>query len=375
MDAPPSLSVSELTQRIKGLLEGSFPSVDVDAEISGWKVYPSGHAYFTLKDEGAQIGAVMFAGALSACAQRSLFKDGAKIKARGSVGVYPPRGNYQLVVRRMKLVGEGDLMQKYLELKAKLQQEGLFDAARKRKLPYLPKRIGICTSEAGAVIHDMARVLTRRFPYLQIRLFPCVVQGEEAPASVMKALKYFNTEWRPDLIVVARGGGSFEDLFCFNDEALVRAVAGSEVPVVAAIGHESDFTLTELAADLRAGTPSIAAEMSVPEYVKERDRLSRYSALMRSAVVSKGEWFAQRLDHLSDTLASALALYGERVGRRLEKVSTRLNLLSPYAVLDRGYAIVTRESGEVVKEAQAVASGEVLGIRLGKGELKAVAQK
>ena len=375
MGASPSLSVSELTQKIKELLEGGFPQVDLDAEISGWKVYPSGHAYFTLKDEGAQIGAVMFAGALSACAQKALFKDGAKIKARGSVGVYPPRGNYQFIVRRMKLLGEGDLMQTYLELKDKLQREGLFDASRKRKLPYLPRRIGICTSEAGAVIHDMARVLTRRFPYLQIRLFPCVVQGDEAPASVMRALEYFNSQWRPDLIVVARGGGSFEDLFCFNDEALVRAVAASEIPVVAAIGHESDFTLTELAADMRAGTPSIAAEMSVPEYVQVRDRIERAAALMRSAVVSKGEWFAQRLDHLSDTLFSALALYGERIGRRLEKVSTRLQLLSPYAVLDRGYAIVTKQDGRVVKDASEVEAGERLGIRLGRGELEAVAKR
>ncbi len=373
MEGP--LSVSELTRKIKGLLEGEFSSVDVEAEISGWKVYPSGHAYFTLKDEGAQIGAVMFAGALSACAQRALFKDGAKIKARGSVGVYAPRGNYQLVVRRMKLVGEGDLMQKYLELKEKLQKEGLFDRARKRKLPYLPKKIGICTSEAGAVIHDMARVFNRRFPYLQLRLFPCVVQGDEAPSSVMKALEYFNREWKPDLIVVARGGGSFEDLFCFNDEALTRAVANSAIPVVAAIGHESDFTLTELAADLRAGTPSIAAELSVPEYAKEQDRLNRYMVSLRNAMTAKGEWFAQRLDHLSDGLGAALELYGEKIGRRLEKVSTRLALLSPYAVLDRGYAIVSKAGGEVVKDSGEVADGEELDIRLGKGALKAVAKK
>lgn len=374
MEAPSALSVSELTRRIKSLLEGEFSPVDVEAEISGWKVYPSGHAYFTLKDEGAQISAVMFAGAFSACAERERFKDGAKVKVRGTVSVYAPRGNYQLVVRRMKLTGAGDLMQQYLELKDKLQKEGLFEASRKRRLPYLPKKIGICTSEAGAVIHDMARVLTRRFPHLQLRLFPCVVQGAEAPASVIRGLQYFNREWRPDLIIVARGGGSFEDLFCFNDETLVRAVAASEVPVVAAIGHESDFTLTELAADRRAGTPSIAAEMSVPELEKELEKVEKLAQLMRGAITAKGEWFAQRLDHLSDSLAASLAIYAERTESRFGRLKTRLELLSPYAVLDRGYALVTTSKGSVVKDAREVQPGDEVRVKLGKGEFEAVAK-
>lgn len=372
--APETIGVSELTRRIKAALEGNFGAVDVEGEISGWKVYPSGHAYFTLKDEGAQIGAVMFAGALNACVQAKLFKDGAKVKVRGGVSVYPPRGNYQLVVRRMKLLGEGDLMQKYLELKAKLQAEGLFDSSRKRTLPYLPKRIGICTSEAGAVIHDMVRVFTRRFPRLHIRLFPCVVQGAETPASVMRALAYFAGEWRPDLIVIARGGGSFEDLFAFNDEALVRAIAASPVPTVAAIGHESDFTLAELAADRRAGTPSIAAEISTREFDKEWERLTRYEAAMKNAIVAKGEWFAQRLDHLGDILASSLSMYRERAAARFERAAARLSLLSPYAVLDRGYALVTASDGSVVKDAGQVAAGDELQVKLHRGELKVTAK-
>ncbi len=367
-------SVSQLTNEIKRKLEGEFPQVDVEGEISGWKVYPSGHAYFTLKDEGAQISAVMFAGSLGVCPQAALFKDGSKVKVRGSVGVYPPRGNYQFIARRMKLLGEGDLMQKYLELKEKLQKEGLFDESRKKRLPPMPRKIGICTSESGAVIHDMVRVLTRRFPDLHIRLFPCVVQGAEAPASVIAGIEYFNKTWIPDLLIVARGGGSFEDLFCFNDETLVRAIAASEVPLIAAIGHESDFTLAEFAADRRAGTPSIAAEIAVPELAHEKEKLSNLLSSMANSLEKKGEWFAQRLDHLSDSLASSLRLYEQRTTSLFERLSAKLAMLSPYAVLDRGYALVTASDGSVVKDAESVGHGQDLAIRLAKGTLLATAK-
>lgn len=369
-----TLTVSQLTGKIKRLLEGAFALVDVEGEISGWKLYPSGHAYFTLKDSCAQIAAVMFANALAACPQAGMFKDGAKVKVRGTVGVYPQRGNYQFVVRRMKLLGEGDLMQKYLELKEKLRKEGLFDESRKRPLPRLPRRIGLCTSESGAVIHDMVRVLTRRYPNLHLRLFPCAVQGADAPKSVIAAIRYFNSEWLPDLLIVARGGGSFEDLFPFNDEALVREIAASRPPVVAAIGHESDFTLAELAADRRAGTPSIAAELAVPELAHELERLGKFGHALATSLVKKGEWFAQRLDHLSDSLASALRLRVERAAALADRLAAKLALLSPYSVLDRGYALVTARGGKVIEDAASVSAGDEVDIRLRQGGFKAVAK-
>ena len=369
-ERPRPFTVSELTAGIKGLLEPRFTKIYVEAEISGWRLYPSGHAYFTLKDSGAQISCVMFASSLARCRARDGLKDGAKVLVYANVSVYPPKGNYQLVVLAAKLAGVGDLMQKYLELKAKLEAEGLFDAARKRPLPFLPRRIGIVTSEAGAVIHDMCTVLTRRFPALEIRLFPCQVQGADAPPTIIAGIEYFNRadDWRADLVIVARGGGSYEDLFCFNDEALVRAVAASQLPVISAVGHETDYTLCDFAADRRAGTPSIAAELAVPLYSELTEKLKNSAARLANALRGKGEFYAQRLDHLSETLTRSLDLQCERYERRLERASTKLALLSPYGVLERGYSLTVAEDGSVLRDASALAPGDRVHTRLARGE-------
>lgn len=423
MTAPESrhYSVSELTGEIKSLLEGSFTRIYVEAEISGWRLYPSGHAYFTLKDEGAQISCVMFASALARCKARDDLKDGAKVLVYANCTVYPPKGNYQLVVLAAKLAGVGDLMQRYLDLKAKLEKEGLFDSAKKRPLPFLPRRVGIVTSEAGAVIHDMCTVMARRFPAVEIRLFPALVQGESAPATLIAGLEYFAAcrrdaqVWSPDLVIIARGGGSFEDLFCFNDEALVRAVAACPVPIISAVGHETDFTLCDFAADRRAGTPSIAAEIAVPELADLRSRLADFRGRLGSALQRRGEFFAQRLDHLSDSLVAVLSLAVTRDAQRLDRASLRLEpamrtacaqvetrlgnaavrlepvmrlafsqiearltkaneklaLLSPYGVLDRGYALVTDGSGTVVRDAGLVKPGDAVNVRLARGGIAA----
>jgi exodeoxyribonuclease VII large subunit len=347
----------------------------VEAEISGWKLYPSGHAYFTLKDSGAQIQAVMFAGSLSRCRAKAGLKDGAKVVVYGNVSVYAPRGNYQLVALAAKLTGEGDLMQRYLELKERLGNEGLFDAARKRPLPFLPRRIAVVTSEAGAVIHDMCTVLLRRFPALEIRLYPCLVQGDEAAATVVRGIEYFNAapedpcSWRADLLIVARGGGSFEDLFCFNDETLVRAVASSRIPVISAVGHETDFTLCDFAADVRAGTPSIAAETAVPVLSELIARLDALEGRQAASLRAKGEWFAQRLDHLSDSLEGALTLCRERLENRFSRAETRLSLLSPYSVLERGYSLTVDDAGSVVKDASSLSPGSRITTRFCRGEV------
>ena len=406
-ELPKPYSVSSLTAELKATLEAKWTRIYVEAEISGWRLYPSGHAYFTLKDSGAQISAVMFASSLARCKVKDALKDGAKVLVYGNVSVYAPRGNYQLMVLAAKLVGEGDLMQKYLELKAKLEKEGLFDAARKRKLPFLPRRIGIVTSEAGAVIHDMCTVLTRRFPALEIRLYPCLVQGEGAAATIIAGIRYFNglasgqringpTEqgWTADLLIVARGGGSFEDLFCFNDEALVREVAASAIPTISAVGHETDFTLCDFAADVRAGTPSIAAEIAVPVLSDLNSQLSTLNSQLLTALRSKGEFFAQRVDQLSDGLVSALKIAQSNAERRLERARPRLmpalklslqraesrlenavaklKAYSPYGVLDRGYSLTTAADGSVVKDAKKVRAGDVLTTRLAKGSVESV---
>ncbi len=364
-------TVSRLTAEIKGLLETRFTRVYVEAEISGWRLYPSGHAYFTLKDQDAQISAVMFASALARCRARNLLKDGAKVVIYGNVTVYPPRGNYQLVVLAAKMLGAGDLMQRYLELKAKLEAEGLFAAARKRALPFLPRRIGIVTSEAGAVIHDMCDVLTRRFSAVEIRLHPALVQGEAAPRSLIAGIRYFNAcaDWRADLLIIARGGGSFEDLFCFNDEELVRCLAASLIPTISAVGHETDWTLCDFAADLRAGTPSIAAELAVPELAELTARLAELRAAVTTALRAKGEFFAQRVDHLSETLGGALTLSRERWENALMRAQEKLRLLSPYGVLERGYSLTTAENGRVILDASLLRVGDRLTTRFARGKV------
>ena len=391
-ELPKPYSVSSLTAELKATLEAKWTRIYVEAEISGWRLYPSGHAYFTLKDSGAQISAVMFARSLARCKVKDALKDGAKVLVYGNVSVYAPRGNYQLMVLAAKLVGEGDLMQKYLELKAKLEKEGLFSAARKRKLPFLPRRIGIVTSEAGAVIHDMCTVLTRRFPALEIRLYPCLVQGEGAPATIIAGIRHFNSDPWADLLIVARGGGSFEDLFCFNDEALVREVAASAVPTISAVGHETDFTLCDFAADVRAGTPSIAAEIAVPVLSDLTAQLSTLNSQLSTSLRSKGEFFAQRVDQLSDALASsltiaqanaerrlarvmprlapALKLHMQRAESSLQKAEAQLRAYSPYGVLERGYSLTTAADGSVVRDAKKVKAGDVLMTRLAKGAVE-----
>ena len=400
-ESPKPYTVSSLTSELKTALETRWSHIYLEAEISGWRLYPSGHAYFTLKDSGAQISAVMFKSSYEACLRKhpgieTQLKDGAKVLVYGNVTVYAPRGNYQLVVLAAKLVGEGDLMQQYLELKAKLEAEGLFDPTRKRLLPFMPRRIGLVTSEAGAVIHDMCTVLMRRFPALEIRLYPSLVQGGGAPASIIAGIRYFNSdeEWKADLLIVARGGGSFEDLFCFNDEALVREVAASKIPTISAVGHETDFTLCDFAADKRAGTPSIAAEIAVPCLADLKAQISDCRLRLVSALRGKGEFFAQRVDQLSDALGAsleialanserrlarvtprlepALKLHMQRAEARVQKAEAQLRAYSPYGVLERGYSLTTADDGSVVKDASVLKNGDVLTTRFAKGTVSSV---
>ena len=255
-------SVADLTAELKGLVEDKFPDVRVSGEISNARLFRSGHWYFTLKDEDAQISCVCFRG--SARFLKTKPDDGLAVIARGRVGVYPQQGKYQLYVESLEPQGVGALQVRFERLKAKLAAEGLFDPDRKRPLPAMPRRIGMVTSPTGAVIADMLRIIERRFPGLHIRLFPVRVQGDGSAAEIARGISYFSDRSWADVVIVGRGGGSLEDLWSFNEEAVARAIAGSPVPVVSAVGHETDFTIADFVADLRAPTPSAAAELVVP---------------------------------------------------------------------------------------------------------------
>ena len=370
-----------MVAELKRLAESRFRRVYVEAEIGGWRKYPSGHAYFTLKEGDVQIAAVMFKSSLERCRSAAMLKDGAKVVVYANATVYPQRGTCQLVVLAAKPVGEGELMRQFLELKARLGAEGLFDASRKRPLPFLPRRIGIVTSPAGAVIHDMCSVLVRRFPAIEIRLFPASVQGDGAAETLLAGLEYFAAQlgmrdgWRADMVIIGRGGGSFEDLFCFNDERLVRALAAFPVPTVSAVGHETDFTLCDFAADVRAGTPSMAAEMAVPELSELRRRISACRSSMASSLRGIYTAGAQRIDRLGDAMATALKMRAADVCADLRELCAKLALLSPYSVLDRGYTITLGKDGKALRSAADVAPGDGIETRFRDGSVFSTARQ
>ncbi|HBF34338.1 TPA: exodeoxyribonuclease VII large subunit, partial [Candidatus Sumerlaeota bacterium] len=279
---PAPMTVTDLTRYIKRLLETDFAEVEVEGEISNWKQAASGHAYFNLKDSGAMLASVIFQG--SRVRLPFAPSEGSKVVARGKISVYEARGQYQLIVSSMRETGQGDLFRRFLELKEKLEKEGLFDPARKRQLPPLPKRIGIVTSPSGAALRDIIHVIRRRFPGVELLISPTLVQGVEAPGEIVKALRRlikFDEQERKaertgvDVIIAGRGGGSIEDLWAFNEEIVARAIAASPIPIISAVGHETDFTIADFVADLRAPTPSAAAEIVVAEIWGLRERVAR----------------------------------------------------------------------------------------------------
>lgn len=309
-------TVSELNFAIAGLLGSEFENIWVSGEISGVKLQPSGHYYFTLKERESQIRCVLFKGTLRF--MRFKPQDGMAVLARGRLDVYPPRGEYQLVVDQIEPQGQGALQLAFEQLKKKLAAEGLFDPARKRQLPPFPRRIGIVTSPRGAVISDMLHVLERRFPGLHIRLFPALVQGEEAADDVVRGFQYFSRfEWA-DVVIVARGGGSLEDLWAFNEERVARAIAASSVPVISAIGHETDYTIADFVADLRAPTPSAAAELVICSKQELAERIARYDARLLQAFRYKLALLHRRVEQ-QGAQRSEMFLH-RLIGRRTQQV-------------------------------------------------------
>jgi len=384
-----ALSVSELTGIVKSLLEESLPDVLVEGEISNWRPAASGHVYFTLKDSGSSLQAVMFKGKAARLAFRP--SDGALVRARGALGVYAARGQYQLIVESMQKAGEGDILAMLEERKRALAAEGLFDAARKPPVPAFPARVAVVTSPTGAALRDILSVLGRRNAGVRVTILPAVVQGAEAPAAIVRQIETANAFGLGDVIIIGRGGGSLEDLLAFSDEAVVRAVAASRIPVISAVGHEIDWSLSDYAASLRAPTPSAAAELvsesasAVADRVvvaadsmalSLRARLERARLLVESFSADSMEMrlervlqpLRQRLDDAGQDMTRGArdACVGAR--HRLASAVAVLGASDPMAVLSRGFAVVRREGdARAVRDASALAPGESVFITFAAG--------
>ncbi len=400
---PDAFSVGQLNEYIKMLLEGNpnLKDVWVQGEISGAKLYSSGHLYFSLKDSDSVISAVMFKNSM----MRMEFdpENGMKVVAHGRVSAYPPRGQYQFIVDRMIPDGAGALAVAFEQLKARLGAEGLFDPARKRPLPAHPKRIGVVTSPSGAAVHDIIRVAKKRCPSTEILIFPSLVQGAEAPAYLRGGIQYFNAvkddpEQGVDLIIIGRGGGSAEDLWGFNDERLARTVAASEIPVVSAVGHEVDFTICDFVADLRAATPSAAAELSLPDKGDLTRQVQSLTTRLNAAQTTRLKRYRTQLDRLSASrvLTSPEGVYRLRretvtalekrlnlsvsrhLGRKrqsMERVTASLGALNPLAVLGRGYALVQTEARKVIPAAAELQVGDRVNLRFADGIAKVAVEE
>ncbi len=385
-------TVGRLNAEARMLLEEGLPALWVEGEISNFAAPSSGHWYFTLKDREAQIRCAMFRAANSRVGFRP--KDGQQMVLRGRVSLYEPRGDYQLIAELMEDAGEGALRREFERLKARLLAEGLFDAALKRALPTMPRRIAVVTSPTGAAVRDVLNILARRFPPASVLVIPTPVQGAAAAESIVAALDTASRRADCEVIILARGGGSIEDLWCFNDERVARAIRRSAVPVVSGIGHEIDFTIADFAADVRAPTPSGAAELVVPDRrtllaglkgVDTRLRqlaaqwLSRASErfeatmqrLARAHPGNRLQQQTQRLDDLDLRLRRAAEHALTRAGQRLQLAQRGLDSISPLATLERGYAIVTRADGTVLQDAADVREGDEIEARLRRGSVRA----
>ncbi len=388
-DEKTALTVTEVTRRIKFSLETTFPRVWIQGEISNFKQHTSGHLYFTLKDEGAQISAVMWR---SRVANLSVVpEDGMKVIARGSITVYPPRGNYQIDCDQIQPLGVGELQLAFERLKKKLAEEGLFDLEHKKPIPEYPQIIGIVTSETGAALQDIRSVLSRRFPSVQVILAPVRVQGIGAAEEIAAAIADMNEFGGVDVLIVGRGGGSLEDLWPFNEEIVARAIYASQIPVISAVGHEIDFSIADFVADLRAPTPSAAAEMVVRDraelvevlrniwYTMQHNVEERVSALhdvVKGFVTSYAfnrprdllREASQRVDELERALSLSTAHMVKLAGQNRTSLNQRLEALSPKSVLKRGYTIV-RKNNTIVTSAKRLNKGDTASIEFHDGNV------
>lgn len=388
------LTITQINEYIRSMMDGDglLNAVAVKGEISNYKVYPSGHHYFTLKDEGAALKCVMFKG--NAFRLRFRPENGMKVIAMGKISVYPRDGAYQLYCTAMAMDGIGDLYAAFEQLKKKLAAQGLFDPVHKKPLPKYPGTIGIVTSSAGAAVHDMLRILRKRYPLSKVLLLPVRVQGAEAPGEIAAAIRYANYHRLADLLIVGRGGGSIEDLWAFNDEIVAHAIFDSQIPVISAVGHEPDVTISDYVADLRAATPSNAAELAVPDQEALRQTLDSMSAAMVTALNRQLKAARKHYEMLS-TSPALRSPYGylEQRKNALEMIKSRmvsaqiqginrkkqryianiskLDAMSPLKVLTRGYAMAQTDSGEVIKSVKQVNRGASIHVAISDGVLTA----
>lgn len=391
---PTIYSITQINAYIQGRMneDPMLAQVAVRGEISNYKLYPSGHHYFTLKDEQSALKCVMFKG--NAMSLRFRPASGMKVIALGRISVYPRDGQYQLYVSSMAMDGIGDLYAAFEALKKKLSQQGLFDPAKKKPIPKYPQTIGIVTSSAGAAIHDILRILRRRYPLCSVRLLPVRVQGAEAPEEIVSAIRYANAHDLADLLIVGRGGGSIEDLWAFNDERVAYAIYESHIPIISAVGHEPDVTIADYVADLRAATPSNGAELAVPDREALAQNLDAFSAAMTGALNRQLRLASQRLEGLAaspalrsptgylDRREKDLGLLKEKLlaaqNRELSKAQqkyvanvAKLDAMSPLKVLSRGYAMAQKETGELIRSVKQTTTGESIVVSLADGKLNA----
>lgn len=392
--ASSAMTVSALTSMIKRNLEDEFTEIWVQGEISNLKEASSGHAYFSLKDEGATISAAAFGWARKKKSGFSL-KDGLQVLCRGNVSVYAPRGNYQLLVDAIEPLGAGALQLAFEQLKEKLSKEGLFSVERKREIPKYPSKIVVITSPQAAALRDILTVMKRRAPFVEVLIVPALVQGEEAPAKLIQALKVANHYKLGEVILLSRGGGSMEDLWAFNNEELARMISQSAIPVISAVGHEIDFTIADFVSDLRAPTPSAGAEIITQHWVELRERSQqlqmRLGQSLRREILLKRRTLealaaklknpkdqlrekAQKVDELNMRLERLMSHLLERKRMSLERIATQLDALSPLAVLSRGYALVQDDQQKLIRSSKQVKSKQELHLRFADGEVKVKAE-
>ncbi|MCB4790520.1 MAG: exodeoxyribonuclease VII large subunit [Elusimicrobia bacterium] len=384
-------TVSELNKEIRIILENAYPDIWLEGEISNFKTYSSGHMYLSLKDNEAQINAVIFKNVNQSF--KFKLEDGLKVITRGRVSSYPKRGDYQVIITYIEPAGKGALQLAFEQLKAKLEKEGLFDQARKKPIPLLPQKIGIITSPTGAAIKDILSVIDRRFANVEIILYPVRVQGDEAKFDIVEALKYLNSNYDDlDVLLVGRGGGSYEDLWAFNEEMVARAIAESKIPVISCVGHEIDFTISDFVADLRAPTPSAAAELVVKNKAELVDKLNNLKSHLTNNIQFTLSHYNEKINYLGnsralrrpweifeertqdlDVILNDLTAYQRNILNNKEhvfsKLSDKLNLLSPLNTLTRGYAICFSQPGNtIVKKINDVKVHDTLKVKLHDGE-------
>jgi len=384
-------TVTQINNYIKAILDKVpvLQNVWIKGEISNFKLHSSGHIYLTLKDEGAVLKAVMFKSAAASLKFKPA--DGMKILARGRISVYEAGGQYQMYIEEMEAEGTGDLYAKFEELKKRLSDEGLFDEKRKKPIPTFPAKIGIVTSPTGAAIRDMVNVLRRRCPMVSAVIYPCLVQGENASRSIVEGIEYFNSHKNVDVIIVGRGGGSIEDLWAFNEEITARAVAASLIPVISAVGHEIDFTICDFVADLRAPTPSAAAELAVPDIIELKRAIDSYSNRLSISLKSKLdsqyrqlellskrsvftrfnkilEEREQTIDFMFDRFLNAYKNKAEVAEKLFSALCGKLSALNPLSIFERGYCTALKD-GKTINCINQVETGDKIILRVTDGEL------